>query len=717
MSRFLIITILIFTFSTLSAQFRFQSKFDVPLSINGVSLERAWEGGLNATQFQTMDLNNDQVADLVLYHRISRDITTYLLINGSYVRSPQYDQVFPEDTRSLLLLKDFDCDGKKDLFTTTTLGIKVYRNTSENGNISWSVAKNFLSFDSGANIQMAPSDIPGIEDVNGDGALDILTFRFGNANSIDLYLNTGTCGSLEFTRAERRWGNFEECGCNNFVFGEACPLGGVAKSDLGANEPESITHIGGKTILLFDADNDGDMDLISSDETCETLYYLENEGDPTTALMTAVESFPSAEPAGFPFFPGAFLEDVDQDGLKDLLIATNADENIGNQIELANHVKMYTNTGSSEIPEFTSSQPFLQDQMLDLGEHVYPSLVDIDGDTDQDLILGNKGTPENAGLSAKLVLFENTGNVVSPAFTLINDDFLGLSAEGYSFIKPQFIDMDKDGDQDLVYQATLSASNTNIYYQENLGNQNFAPALSLSINSSVNDNPHWYDIDNDGDPDLLLGKQFGSLSLFVNEGDLTFSPEQNGFAGLIDDFNRLNLNLAVADIDGNGIDDLLTIDLSGELRAYRGPINLDFLATNPLSAIYFINNNPSATAFGIQNAIATAELLGAGKPDMILGSLKGGLQFIENISENNGETDEVIVRVRPNPASNTLTLLTNVNGVLHIYDLMGKRVNTDFSIVPGQEQEIDVTDLPNGLYIFRVISEQNQTKSIKVIIE
>jgi len=159
------------------------------------------------------------------------------------------------------------------------------------------------------------------------------------------------------------------------------------------------------------------------------------------------------------------------------------------------------------------------------------------------------------------------------------------------------------------------------------------------------------------------------------------------------------------------------IDLSGELRAYRGPINLDFLATNPLSAIYFINNNPSATAFGIQNAIATAELLGAGKPDMILGSLKGGLQFIENISENNGETDEVIVRVRPNPASNTLTLLTNVNGVLHIYDLMGKRVNTDFSILRGQEQEIDVTDLPNGLYIFRVISEQNQTKSIKVIIE
>ena len=111
-----------------------------------------------------------------------------------------------------------------------------------------------------------------IEDVNGDGALDILTFRFGNANSIDLYLNTGACGSLSFERTERRWGNFEECGCNDFVFGESCPSGEGSVND--KNLGEYIKHIGGKTILLYDADNDGDVDLITSDETCETLYFM-----------------------------------------------------------------------------------------------------------------------------------------------------------------------------------------------------------------------------------------------------------------------------------------------------------------------------------------------------------------------------------------------------------------------------------------------------------
>ena len=75
-------------------------------------------------QFQTIDLNQDGDLDLAIYHRISRDITTYLLVDGAYVRSPQFDQVFLK-TRYLFILKDFDCDGKKDLFTSTTLGIKV----------------------------------------------------------------------------------------------------------------------------------------------------------------------------------------------------------------------------------------------------------------------------------------------------------------------------------------------------------------------------------------------------------------------------------------------------------------------------------------------------------------------------------------------------------------------------------------------------------------
>jgi len=716
MRKHLIYTIILLSSINIQAQFRLQPDYDVPVTSNGQLLSRAWEGGLNSAQFQTMDLNGDNTADLILYHRISRDITTYLNIEGRYERSPQYDNVFPEDTRSLLLLKDFDCDGKKDLFTTTTLGIKVYRNTSSDTEISWSVAKEFLTFNGGSNIQMAPSDIPGITDINGDGALDIITFRFGNANSVDLYLNSGTCGSLEFTRTERRWGDFEECGCNDFVFGQACPTVPTARLDAPKKQPELTQHIGGKTLLLFDADNDGDMDLITSDETCETLYFMENEGDQNTAIMTAVEPFPMAEPAGFPFFPSAFLEDIDQDGLEDLLVATNADENIGNQIELSQHVRAYLNEGINGEFLYNSSSPFFQNEMVDLGEQTYPAFFDFDGDGDDDLVVGNKGLIQNSSYSAQLFLFENTGNPIAPAYQLVDRNYLGFLENQFTFIKPQFIDFDNDGDKDLLYQATISFGNTGLFFSENTGDANFLEGIRLNINSASNDNPFWFDIDDDNDPDLLLGKQFGSLSLFINEGNSLFGPEQQGFAGIIDDFERLNLNVQVLDLDGNGLTDLLTTDLTGQIRAYRGPIDLEFLATNPISEIYFIDNKGGESSLGIQNAMSSSDIFGNGLPAVLLGNIKGGFTLLRNVSENNGQTENVIIRVRPNPAETELKVLTNVNGILEIININGQRIAQEISIVPGAELDIDISNLAKGLYIFRVISEQGQSRSTKVIV-
>ena len=714
MNKWHFLLLFVFIFDQGYAQFRLAPKFDVPVSTEFNNLERAWEGGMNSPQFQTLDLNQDEQPDLVVYHRISRDITTYLFLEGRYQRSPEFDHVFPSETRSLFLLKDFDCDGKKDLFTSTSLGIKVYKNTSNGESISWSLASNFLTFGNGSNIQLAPSDIPGIADVNGDGSLDILTFRFGNANSIDLYLNTGACGNLTFERTERRWGDFEECGCNNFVFGESCPIPSSINDEF---SDQGITHIGGKTILVFDADNDGDMDLITSDETCETLLFLENEGDLNEARMTDTKNFPLINPAGFPFFPSAFMEDIDQDGLDDLLIATNADENTGNLIELSQHIKVYANVGTEVQPIYETSQPFLQNEMIDLGEHTYPSFVDYDLDGDQDLFVGNKGLLKNDMLTASIHVFENIGNPISPSFQLINSDFLDLSALGYTFIKPQFIDIDNDQDQDLIYQRTLSFSQVNIILRENLGDFEFGPEQIMNIGSTTNDNPYFYDLDQDGDLDILLGKQFGSLSLFINQGDLNFGPEINSFAGIEEDFDRLNLNVHISDLDDDGKDDLITTDLSGEIRVFRGPIDLDFLATNPISDILLTGSQLQKSAFGIQSAVSSAYLLGPSKPSLILGNTKGGLVYLENLSENNNPQDELIIRVRPNPSIDEIKVLTNVNGVLEIFSSSGQLQTKKYQIVNGQEESINISHWASGIYILKVITEDNKSISTKLIVQ
>ena len=704
---------------SLLGQFEFSYRTDIPVSVNGTPKTRAWEGGLNAAQFQTLDLNDDGTLDLVIYNRISRDIETYLNINGDYLWSPQFAYQFPDNVVNWLILKDYDCDGLKDLFTSTALGIKVYKNTSVGGILSWEEAEPFLRFDGGTNIQVGANDIPGIADVNGDGALDILTYRFGTSSSVDYFVNTGTCGSLNFTRAERQWGGFEECDCDSFTFnGSPCPSNSIASIPFAVNGQSAIQHAGGKTILPFDADNDGDIDIISSDEFCETLYFLENVGDNTNAVMNTLSSYPTNNPAAFSVFPSAFLADVNFDGLEDLIISTNADENIGNQIDLSSNIKLYTNTGSATIPDFDqASVPFLQNEMIDLGENTFPVLGDIDGDGDLDLIIGNKGRITNNGLAATLVRFSNEGNRFAPTFDQTNADFLGLEASNFSFVKPQFIDANSDGDQDLLYQATLASNDTRIFYREATAPGVFNAPIEIFSNTSFDDNPFFYDLDNDGDLDLLLGKRLGSLSLFINQGNFSFGEEVTEFAGISTNFQGLNLWPHIADLNSDGQDELITINSSGLLSVYTGAVDENFIANDPIQSVLNLNNETFSTNFGRQNSITSGDLFATGKPALIIGSSKGGLYFLENNSTGaGGSGTEIQIAMSPNPTSDEISVLTNVNGFAEIYTVLGQRKFLNIPIQSGQQKILDLRGLSIGVYILRIVSTENESATKKILV-
>ncbi len=714
MRSVLFLIILSLPFS-LKGQFEFRYKTDVPFSNQGNPLTRAWEGGLNAAQFQTMDLNDDGTQDLVVYNRISRDINTYLNVNNQYVWAPEFSYLFPDDVIHWLILKDYDCDGQKDLFTSTALGIKVYRNTSSGGTLAWEVAQPFLRFDAGTNIQVSPNDLPGIADINGDGALDILTYRFGTSTTVDYFQNTGTCGSLEFVRVERQWGGFTECDCDSFSFGGTpCP---TPSSQSGSNDQEAILHAGGKTLLPFDADNDGDIDLISSDEFCESLYFLENTGDNLNAQMTSLSSFPLNNPAGFKIFPGAFLEDINFDGLMDLIISTNADENIGNQIDLRDHVKVYTNTGSSTIPVFDQpSTPFFQNDMIDLGENAFPAFNDIDGDGDIDLVIGNKGFLNGPDVAGTLSFIDNTGNRFAPSFNMTNLDYQNLESLNYQNIKPQFADADNDGDNDLFYQVTLSNNETRIYLQEMDGG-NLTPAVELPIATNFDDNPFFYDIDNDGDLDLLLGKQLGSLSLFINEGSFNFAPEITNFGGIANDFQALNLWPHVTDLNADGDDELITLSASGVMNIYEGPIDQNFAGSSPQTEVLNINNLPFTTRFGRQNSITSADIFNTGRPALIIGSGKGGLFLLENISNGgSGTGSEIQISLSPNPTDDRMTILTNTDGFAEIYDITGRKKHFNINIQSGVSKTLNLGRLPVGLYILRIVNNQNEFATRKILV-
>ncbi len=712
-----------------SAQYQFRSNTDIPVTLDDSELMLPWTGGLNSAQFLKFDLNHDGTEDLVIYHRISKELTTFLAINNEYVFNADYPSMFPPEVEDWLILKDYDCDGLKDIFTSTPFGIKVFRNITTGDRLQWEEAADFLRFDSGINLQVNASDIPGIEDIDGDGDLDILSYRFSTASTIDYYKNTsiettGECGALTFIRETRIWGGFEECNCNDIVFGGVgCNPGGIIEPE----EPQGIQqieHAGGKTVLPLDIDGDGDMDLITSDEFCETLYFMENVGDSDNAVMTSFVSFPEFAPAGFFIFPSAFYEDFDFDGVKDLVISSNSDQNLLNQIDFRNNVTIYRNNGTNTAVDFQPPSPFLQNQMIDLGETTFPTLGDIDGDGDLDLLVGNRGNYNGSEFVANLFLFENTGSRLAPEFELTDSDYLNLGGAELRNIKPQLVDLDGDQDLDLTYFATNTSNQPALFYRLNSASSDQSISLgeqqTISLSLDEDDQPYFSDINGDGQIDLLVGNPLGALELYTNSGGLNFTLASEEFAGIGNNFDRRNVSAIVHDIDNDGTRELITSDNSGEIRIHSGELSASF-EPDSISTNIAYNSISSyvPTTYGVISPMAFGDLTGSGLPELIVGNNRGGFYYLDNNSERGNTTGLSAIRVEvfPNPARETFFVRTDVSSTLEIYAMTGQRVNSGIEINGNSSIEISLSGLSPGIYLIRAFNGTNRPTVKRIIVE
>lgn len=715
--RYLLTTFLIFIFLTARGQVQFEYDQSIEVVQNNEPLPRAFEGGLNSAQFQSIDLNGDDILDLVVFHRISRSLTTYLNINDEWVFSPKYQVQFPEDVVHWLILKDYDCDGKKDLFTSTALGIKVYKNVSSSTELLWEVASEFLRWDSGSNIQVAPTDIPGIEDINGDGALDILTYRFGSAGSIDYYENTGNCGSLNFTRITRTWGDFYDCGCRDFSFGQPCSNAGGFNNLLDQpSEQEAILHAGGKTILPFDADNDGDIDIIASDELCENLYFFRNDGDSNQALMTSFEVYPPSAPVNFQFFPSAFLEDIDFDGIRDLIVSSNLDNNAGNLVNFQTNINAYTNLSTNENPSFNTSSAFLQHEMIDVGENAFPTFFDIDNDGDLDLFISNAGTQNNGSFIGSIWHFENTGNRFNPSFELRTQDFKNLSTLEFRKLKAHFSDLNNDGETDLILQGRVGAIEARVYVLPGNGSGEFGSPLDLGLNVNEASNPTVLDLNRDGLDDIIIGQQFGSMSVYFNLGSFNFSEEQEDFGGFEDDFSKQNLSIAAGRFQANSSTQFITLDSQGKLTLHSDQADENFRRSDTNQNLLLSNETLTHTTFGRANFLTAIDLHNDGVASLVIGSSKGGLYFLRNSPSGTSET-ELQASISPNPSTSLIQVFANANGLVDIIKLNGQVIEESIPIEQSVALNLEFDNQTPGIYLIRIRANNGKSITKRVLIQ
>ena len=679
---------------------------------NGQEFSSPLSGGINAGQFSNIDLNLDGVMDIVVFDKSGNKLSPFINDNGDFIYTPKYRTNFP-NLHDWVLLVDYNCDGKNDIFTYSSGGMAVYLNTSTT-ELEFTLITPLVLSDYGSNnlnIYISPVDIPAIADIDYDGDLDVLTFsilggfvEYHKNMSMELY---GNCDSLVYEFSESCWGLFYE-GLNSYILN--CPSC-ICPQITNTTPTNAKQKHAGSTLLAIDVDNDNDKDLVLGDISYNNLNLLINGGDNQNAIMTAVDSaFPqnysNTLAAEMHVYPASYYIDVTNDGVKDLIVTTNSENNSEN----FESCWLYENTGQNTSPDFNFIQKdFLQENMIELGTSAFPTFYDYNTDGLLDLVIGNYGyhNPNNDPASS-LALFENIGNDSIPKYNLINRDWLGLSTTNLNTtlnipalnLSPTFSDLDGDGNKDLIVG---DADGKVHFFTNNGGNFQITNPNYQNIDVGQFAQPQIIDVNRDGLNDLIIGEQDGTINYLPNSGTTTnaiFDTIITNWGGVDVDQSYISTGFSNPTLyDSSGVYQLFVGSFSGNIYQFT---NIDNNLNGQFTAI---NSTSSNIWDGGKSALALADINNDNNPDMIVGNLSGGISFFSSdtlltdttITNVSNQTKNIDFTIYPNPAKNNFTIKSSETGTVTIKNLLG---NTIYNKKKTEDiLKINISKFSKGIYV------------------
>lgn len=742
-SALLFFSVFLITFSSKSQSFHIDrningfSKVDTIKVFNKSDLimNYGFVGGMNSCQFNEIDLNLDRINDLLVFDRHGNRVMTFIadVSQKKYLYKPEYEKFIPE-INHWIRCEDYNNDGKKDIFTYTIGGIKVFKNVSDDKLKFQQVTNPYLTSNYGSvatNILVTNVDFPAIVDIDGDGDLDILTF-WGLGSFIDLHKNLsiekyGNADSLIFAKTSGCWGNFAEGSEDNNIILDTC----INSREFHSRNAFSDEKHTGSTLLVSDFDRDGIRDLLLGDVDYPTLIFLKNSGTDSDAFMSSYthEFPPNSENIFLNSFPVSQLIDIDFDGTKDLIVSPFDPSLFKSENKNSNWV--YLNKNTDEKPDYQlNTKSFLQNEMLDFGSGANPMFFDYNNDGLLDLLVGNFGYYDSSNFNpqqgfksyyhSQVALLLNIGSKSNPVFKITDTNFLNLSKLNKLSLFPAFADIEGDGDLDLFF----GESNGSIIFCENIstnsGNPVFAePVINWkNINVGKFSAPFFVDINDDGLIDFISGNQNGRLSYYKNIGTKQVAEYE-----LISDF-FCEIEVTNYQISNHGYNTPFIYKNSqnnfvifcgaedGNIYVYD---QID-VAQNTSRLLGVLPNVKE----GIRTATTFGNLNNDGYLDMVVGNFAGGLAtYLGNSSEpfeiEIFTSDNKMVEIYPNPTSGIIKIksLSVEVADIQIFDLNGHEIITMKN--ENLPTQINLSSFPKSVYTI-VLKTKDFVYRNKVII-
>ena len=667
-----------------------------------------WVGGLNACQFGRMDLNGDGQKDLLVFDRHGERLLCFLNKGAvgeiRYEFTSEYDVFFPK-LNGWTVFVDYDGDGREDIFTYSKgwAGIKVYRNVSALGQPAFElVVTPFLtSWQGGGEVNLLATDADYPAIVDLDGDGDLDILTFGVMGTfIEKHLNL----------------SMEHYGHRDSLLFERTDLcwGRVAESEednlmyldtclfgLGLMVDKDLPRHRGATVAVRDLNGDGLLDLLLADVDYPGLTLLVNGGDAEKALMVSqTEDFPSSFPVNLPSMPVPFFTDINNDGFDDLLVSPFDPDPLASVGQES--VWLYLNQGTNERPDFQLyTKSFLQEVMLDFGVGSYPTVVDWDGDGLNDLVVGT--ISEN-----HLTWLHNIGTATAPEFQITDFPF---SFGDHTGLVPSFYDLDGDGQPELL----LGTAEGRLMLYGHDGTLLDDDYLHYDKAWSA---PCFYDVDQDGVIDLVVGNAMGRLSFY--KGSEALGVRRADFWGGVDvrDYSTSYYGYSVPTLFQWGDEVLLAVGSeSGKLFLFDG-VNTDENGVfREASERWTELSENMSERFGMRSSIAVNDFNNDGRVELMVGSFAGGLQlFNADIAVNNLEISEYQednnLVIFPNPVLSQISIISQEGDVkaVTVRDVFGRKLLEQ--TIGTHEAVLDVAGLRPGIYLLVLDLERGAVNRI-----